>query len=722
MLKAELNKIRHACSIDPDDRKEEDVEHIVGFVQDVTCFAGLAPVQHRALGRVMTIENFKGTESVFKLGDSGDKFYIVLTGGVAVKIPVAGLPWSCPLGIHSEQWCCCPERPMETLAYLTEHAGFGDYALQNDAPRGASIVTTEPAELLVTRRVDYQQFVGQNHRKFIKDRVTFLRKCSRIEVALANGEVSAQDITAMAHCLSEQTMGGNTIVCKQGDPVDMVVFVRSGQLLQLRAVSSASTKSRGSSVRLKGAASRQSDVLGGSSESEESDHSDEDHDRTSDGIRAPPTTAKESRIAIVLRSKTKAKKQEQALAKPAAPPDKRKILSVGKLTSFECYGFIQISSGAPYPMSLVSDPYASLYTISKQDVLRRLPKKMFAALFEASQELVHSDAELLQMHRQTERWDAFRSKTNADAVSLHEGWRVRRAGASSSSRKNAKEILSALGVKNSRKNAEENLSPAHVVLSVREEEFYSDAPAHQLRRVEGLRRDPGLQHALSKAGMHMLKRELVDTITGPATALEIGVSRASDLAFGVSAAAAPPPKAEDSSADIGIGNSYPAHLAWDPTIFLLKHWSALSNDQLGLDFEDVLEEAAPVEKQSAKLLVTDKQRAQNSQKQPGSTKRPSMDSERHSTTQLIPPPPKSRLQPGPPVPGSSTHLFEGDVPRKAPARSMSKNLQAFVSPRVPPSRDLGSEELSQPRSKSGCWTAREKYNSGFTLRLPRIVP
>lgn len=230
-----LGSVREACKVDPTCRDDEQINDILEFVKNAKFFAKLDVVQQRRLCKTMTVIEFKSREVIFHAGDFGDKYYLVLSGRVCVQLPKASEP--CPTGIHTDLTeCDCPGRGSDLMVYLERGDGFGEIALHSDQKRTATVVATEKTELLVTTRADYEPHGGQQHREFIEERVRFLMQCPRIEDALKSSVISALDIAAMANCLTEQRCSGHQVVCRQGDIVDDIIFVRRGSLAVLRDV------------------------------------------------------------------------------------------------------------------------------------------------------------------------------------------------------------------------------------------------------------------------------------------------------------------------------------------------------------------------------------------------------------------------------------------------------------------------------------------------------
>lgn len=626
-----LNAVREACKLDPELRSEDNINDIVDFVKDVKFFTKLTSLQQRALCRTMTLEEFGARDFIFKNGEYGDKFYIILTGNVGVHIPALD---ACPNGIHNgDEECDCPVKTKETIVFLERGMGFGELALQSDQPRSATIACTEATETLVTKRADYEQYAGHLHRLFIGQRVKFLRRFPRIEDSLQRCLVSTQDIAALANCLSERSLSGNELVVRQGEPVEHMIFVRSGQLAMLRTVESDASQESGpatgqSSQAKKDTASDAGAQLdlgadssdetasvarrGGFSHSlaramlemkrkERSDRLTQMHEttdaskavveasagtdasghavakkrggskcskqssdaggsegplkhagkRASKALDVPAlaagspesTRSKErwnmlkssvnkagalKRVMVSLsttettsdvipgeeaakrnvehfasvsaarrrvaqyaykeiaqiplsgrekRQSTKAARRDEEVER--AVPEKehsqmrrKRVLSVGSVGAFQYFGDRQVCNGETYPVTLVSDPVAELYMMSKHDILRRLPKKLFNALFAPDGEAVPTDQQCMDMLRQTERWTSFRRTAHSQAASRrHEVMQTR--------------------------------LPARkaIALTAKDEEYFSQSSARFLRKFELMKQDKDLQKAFAAKGL-----------------------------------------------------------------------------------------------------------------------------------------------------------------------------------------------------------------------------
>jgi CRP-like cAMP-binding protein len=113
---------------------------LVAHLQDSDLFGDLGPVQLRRLAGLSSVVSFKRNEHVFREGESGDSFYLVLEGAVRISRQVPGMG-------------------EEALAILRPGSGFGEMALIDEAPRSADAIAHESCKLLVLRKEDLENLL-----------------------------------------------------------------------------------------------------------------------------------------------------------------------------------------------------------------------------------------------------------------------------------------------------------------------------------------------------------------------------------------------------------------------------------------------------------------------------------------------------------------------------------------------------------------------------------
>jgi CRP/FNR family transcriptional regulator, cyclic AMP receptor protein len=120
----------------------KDAEHpqIADALRRVPLFAPLTAEQIAELARMARRQRFGRDEVVFYQGDSGDTFYVILSGQVKVSVS-------------------SPEGQEAILVMLDAGESFGELALLDEQPRSATIEATRPTEVLVMRKDEFHRLI-----------------------------------------------------------------------------------------------------------------------------------------------------------------------------------------------------------------------------------------------------------------------------------------------------------------------------------------------------------------------------------------------------------------------------------------------------------------------------------------------------------------------------------------------------------------------------------
>ena len=102
-------------------------------------FAGLSADYLKRLADI-GVEETHGDDFIFREGDRGDKFYLILDGAVRISRTVSGMG-------------------EEALAILRPGQSFGEMSLIDDAPRSADARVHEPCRLFSIRKEDIEDLL-----------------------------------------------------------------------------------------------------------------------------------------------------------------------------------------------------------------------------------------------------------------------------------------------------------------------------------------------------------------------------------------------------------------------------------------------------------------------------------------------------------------------------------------------------------------------------------
>ncbi len=113
---------------------------LVRLLSDTPIFSGLDAKHLHRLANIGTEEIFPRNAAIFREGDQGDKFYLVLEGAVRISRQVAGMG-------------------EEALTILRAGAAFGEMSLIDDSPRSADALAHEGCRLFVVKKEDLEDLL-----------------------------------------------------------------------------------------------------------------------------------------------------------------------------------------------------------------------------------------------------------------------------------------------------------------------------------------------------------------------------------------------------------------------------------------------------------------------------------------------------------------------------------------------------------------------------------
>ncbi|CBZ52291.1 cyclic nucleotide-binding domain containing protein [Neospora caninum Liverpool] len=203
----QLEALREAAS------KVDDIDGMFQVISNVNLFSKLDEATQKSLCRSLTYEVYAPKQVVFRYGDWGDKYYIVLTGRVSVQAPVT--PTS---------------ETFQQVAILESGGGFGEMALMENKPRAATVVCLETTGTLVLTREAYQTMAMRKHKEMFEKHVHFLQSLTFLRGC------ADTDIKALAEKLKEHSYPGPHIILRQGEEASQVILVESGTVLALRSM------------------------------------------------------------------------------------------------------------------------------------------------------------------------------------------------------------------------------------------------------------------------------------------------------------------------------------------------------------------------------------------------------------------------------------------------------------------------------------------------------
>ncbi|KAH9089591.1 hypothetical protein Ae201684P_007759 [Aphanomyces euteiches] len=202
----------------PSARSKADLVTLATFLQTLKFFRGLPKTFVQELCTIIDLINVDANTTIFREGEVGKLFYVILSGSVDVKINA-------------------PDKRggsgQAKLVNLGEGSHFGDLALiKKDGLRSATVVATEQCELLIISEKDYNSILKKLQKEDMQKRMELL---DRIPI-FQSVEWTSELMEELSYVLIEQRCAANTTVFKQGDKATQIYFITRGEVVISRVV------------------------------------------------------------------------------------------------------------------------------------------------------------------------------------------------------------------------------------------------------------------------------------------------------------------------------------------------------------------------------------------------------------------------------------------------------------------------------------------------------
>eukprot|EP01137_Pigoraptor_chileana_P019737 Opistho-2@81179 len=144
---------------------------------------------------------------LFKQGELGTTFYVLLKGSVSVMISKTG-----------------KFADSREVVVLPAGAGFGEVALLSGERRSSSIVLREPCDFLVVEKVDYLRIMKFLHDKDVQEKQEFLRR-----IPIFSSWTNDQ-LRNVCKFISWRTFKEKDIIINEGDQAAEMFFIANGMV------------------------------------------------------------------------------------------------------------------------------------------------------------------------------------------------------------------------------------------------------------------------------------------------------------------------------------------------------------------------------------------------------------------------------------------------------------------------------------------------------------
>ncbi|OMJ90739.1 hypothetical protein SteCoe_6816 [Stentor coeruleus] len=204
-----LSKIKDICNLPKSKRSALDIEWLANIMKTLNFFHNLVKTQSfETLLNVCQYLSFEiGYEDdyIFKFGEPGYKYYIILQGKVGILAPVDEF-----------------NRFAEVMTVESGNS-FGEIALETSKPRGASAICRETTYLVTLEKKQYLRFFMKMLMDTKHDIVQFLHSLPVFN------KVSHLVLLKLTYNMKEKNYTKGQAIFKEGENAQNVFLIRSGE-------------------------------------------------------------------------------------------------------------------------------------------------------------------------------------------------------------------------------------------------------------------------------------------------------------------------------------------------------------------------------------------------------------------------------------------------------------------------------------------------------------
>lgn len=174
------------------------------LVANISYFSNIATPFLKILVRKMTAEEFKQDSIIFKIGDPGDKLYVLYSGKVQIILD---------------------GQTKETAnIFISHNSVFGEIALKMDVKRNATVRAHTDVQVMVIYKSEYDYSIAEYKMKEMKSSFLFMKMLPMFK------EIPNYIIDLLNKQMEVRTLKPGDVLFKQGQPAKVFYIVKKGIL------------------------------------------------------------------------------------------------------------------------------------------------------------------------------------------------------------------------------------------------------------------------------------------------------------------------------------------------------------------------------------------------------------------------------------------------------------------------------------------------------------
>ena len=267
ITECDLTDLVHLMQIPTHKRQQKDIQHIARLTKVVKFFNDYDESVHEACCHLMKYAEYPTGAYIFKKGNPGDSFCIIIKGRVGVLIPSTTLSTptmnnikrrstrdntsiptarkilsftrnlfavstihrgSAILGetpVFAQPTSLAPIESCSQIeiSELGAGASFGELSLLQDAPRSASIICKEPTILAVLSKESFNVVLKEYEARKLNEKIVFIRSIPAFQ------GWSRQAMSKLTYYLKERKYKRSSVIYDEGDAANEVFIVLEGE-------------------------------------------------------------------------------------------------------------------------------------------------------------------------------------------------------------------------------------------------------------------------------------------------------------------------------------------------------------------------------------------------------------------------------------------------------------------------------------------------------------
>lgn len=211
--------IKNICNKTARQRSSVEIQYLAEITSNLKLFKQLneaqGPYSHIICCRYLKYEFCDSGKHLFKFGEQGTRFYIIVAGRVGVEVPMKDAKGD----VH-----------MVEVMVLSSGSGFGELALESSKARAASIRCKAPSHFMYLEKSDYNRLIS----RMVTDRrtalVEFIKSLPPFE-HLTRGK-----LTKLSYIFKEKVITKSQTLYSEQDPSDSFFIIKEGDFEFFRTI------------------------------------------------------------------------------------------------------------------------------------------------------------------------------------------------------------------------------------------------------------------------------------------------------------------------------------------------------------------------------------------------------------------------------------------------------------------------------------------------------